>query len=1171
MGGEPVGDGEHMWLVPTPFRARYRGAQKSQRTGILLLDSAGRLDQRASLPSIAVEDLKAVGDGKHGLVLPRGAPGAFLIDVSGPVDNAPNLLPSGYEAHNVHKTPDGLWIEASTDSFNQALFFLAKGSLRIEGPLKRQRLGGPVFTQRNLVTTLEFVTQGSVNDILALGPRLPRGYIPIVESVLNIEVSDRAAGTTTITMHLQQGNTTGNSYPNAVFSRDGRYCWVSPQLHKGLVRIDLQKLFASGKPDPRYQPPVYFADQFVDSRSATPEVAWVFPQLRGRFNENEYSRPAGASLIDLTDESAPKIESPEWLAKEIVHAVVPLDADSALIDVGNSDASRRVVYATRSGEHTMVGHSTLDRNVSFTSVATVFATPDGKHFLIDAYNGTFAFDRGQRKLIRLGDKLAGEYVRLPQDGHRRFWIVNFNRPFRGIVLYDLVAGILNRHQPLFADEPALPTLTPFDNGKTALAYSSDIGTMLVEAVHAPMPLGVTLANVHLGEAAPVEVAFDPNAKAPEAAAVLRNWPVAVNPETKIALRITCGDAELRMGSDAIATAEGNHALHVVSRRGLVPFGKSCNIMATISDAYGTKIDSMWSGITFVQPVPVIRRPWFHSILLFLGICVLAAAGASLRGGMQRWAPLGVYAIGGVAGMVLGSMKDLFDGSVLGALLAFGFIVTLLCGVVSPTVFRDLERIEPFRTLAPFALTIPRMRRQLYQAYAQRVSDDVAQLRKKTRGEVYSPIPVQRLDSRRIDNDSDFWTAESLLDALSGAHVLIESTGGRGKSALIRQIVMLALQKFACDPRRPLPVVCDGAESTLLERAKRSLGTDGFSDELTRALLKSGEFFLVVDGMTESGVTAAMLREHLATFGIACPLLLAGRPNASLRRAVETAQAWLVAEPSRLDDITLPQFVKTYGRDEKDFRGIISQLCRHRDGTYLPVLVRLALLPPPGQQVRSISELYSNAALELLRDDALFDSAVTLCLETYWKDGERQVTYAVADAQRKELLTKLLGSGLLFASDGSGSEEPRSVRFFHDTMQTFLTSVGLSRCDDWSNYLLRAAGDERFARDDSDLLIGAGSELFQMCIYVFDSPDRVHAILREGLLAISEKHGDSLSRDWVVSAGQLEDARIERRIAGGTALVQAIGHVSKKDDIRPLAALYAKVVHHLWEKLNQKSS
>lgn len=1136
-----AGDGEHVWLW------------SRQDRGLSLVNRSGQV--QGLVTGTPVASVSRLGNGPLVAVVLQDLPGLYLFDRTRVLDAPRRLLVDELVDPSTHSTTKGTWIasQPSSDRRGYSVFFLHNDSLLLDGPWeKRGRWIDRAATERYLLGALEKLQ--------------PNGS----EGVLEIEAIDRVVGTAMFTVTLPTSTMT-DSYPplEIKFSEDGRFAWIAGARLRGAARIDLAALGSCIRESRICQPLVFLTDRDIAVYPTSAGRAWALPR--------EEDSHHGAWMIDPAPSAPARAEPVPWLADETVNEITPLDEMGTLVEMGDYGA-REVILSSASGEVTPVLRGSLGR--IFRRVAA------GDIFLLEGARGIFRFDRKNLKIqsiISLAGFASEGRFAVNADKGRHFWITNAGRqPFRGTVLIDLASGRpANMAHPLFSREPSLALIEPFGDGATAVATSPDIGTMIVGSARHGLPIELKLGGVLFSPAAPVpkRLAFNPATIGPDSAISLPGWPARLNPGSKVEVQISCDDDSEDWRAETAAIEAGfasEQPLHFVDMPVPLPMDEPCRITAILVDEYGSRVTWQWSHIALKPAVPLVDRRWFRSAALFVLICLLAVVGASLRGGLQRWAPLGVSVVGSTTGVFSG-VRGALDLPLLASLIAGGLVTTLACALAWPAVFRELERIEPLHSIAPFALSIGWIRRRVYAAFVARIADDVASARLASNFEVYAPMPFDVIASRRTTIDTALSPGEALLTALTSkldgkrAHVLIESTGGRGKSALLREVVALSLKAFQIDPRQPLPIVCEGDGGTVLERAKQKLGTDGFSEGLFVALLRSGEFFLVIDGLTESRVEPQMVRDQLAAFGLRCPLLLAGRPNKALRDAFFGGQAWAVVEPRRLNDHSLTTFVAAYGGTIDNFSVTARLACRRPDdGTYLPILVRLALLIP-GERPDSIADIFRIAVQKLLLDKGTtVDSAVDVCFATYWLDGERQLVYALAPDTRKPLLRELLSAGLLVPAD-SGFErsvEPKMVRFFHDTIQSYLTAIALSRQPDWSEIVLRAAGAPEFVREGSDLVTDGGSELFQMCLYTFEPVARLRTLLYQQLMGLADEFGGSLNRDWVVENTQVGDLSglIGRREEGGDALLTTLNHVAAAGELGPLGKLYSSVVRHLWRRI-----
>jgi hypothetical protein len=233
---------------------------------------------------------------------------------------------------------------------------------------------------------------------------------------------------------------------------------------------------------------------------------------------------------------------------------------------------------------------------------------------------------------------------------------------------------------------------------------------------------------------------------------------------------------------------------------------------------------------------------------------------------------------------------------------------------------------------------------------------------------------------------------------------------------------------------------------------------------------------------------------------------------------------------------------------------------------LPVLVRLALLVKGSTS--TVAELYDAAASSLLGRGSVanesLDWASALCVRTYWRSGIRTLRYRNSADEPK--LQTLLQCGLLVpVAEGSPLRVPDQVKFFHDSMQAYLTARGLfllsESAPSWGDVLLRAAGNPLFLEQTD---AGAGSELFAMCTATFGQQERLADELRSGILTICARLSLELSARMV---GNWFPARIREDIADQlktqaphAALVSGL---AKCNELDSLCVVFARMAADLW--------
>jgi hypothetical protein len=604
---------------------------------------------------------------------------------------------------------------------------------------------------------------------------------------------------------------------------------------------------------------------------------------------------------------------------------------------------------------------------------------------------------------------------------------------------------------------------------------------------------------------------------------------------------------------------------------------------------GTRLTATFQHVPF--GVPLLDRVWVRTALACLAVTLLLLLPMLLlrpSAATRRWLPLAGYVVTGVGaggGELLGLLGGLRIH--LPTVLAVTCAELVLCaglGLLSPAVFRRLVFTHPFSWAAAPLLRWSAFRRRFFAAHVRQVRRRVDVASVQANGEVFVELSshVTEYAGSGVAPSSSERTAEELCGLLTRerAHLLIQCAGGRGKSALLRRLVRLSLEHFEKQPSSPLPVFIDPAAEDLETAAKEALQDLGLPEELRNALLESGDFFLVLDGLTESKLEPEALRRYLEReMGLHAPVLLSARPNEAFRTAMAHALRWMAVEPKRLDAAGLERFQAAYpGPDGKPvpLSESLLRICRGRatDGTYVPILVRLALRFGGGG-VDSVINLYRAVFAGLLKkapDDAatseMLSFAEALCLGSYWQHRSRLIVFR--DSPDEAKLRMLLDAGLLVAADARPGPVPTHVRFFHDSMQSYLTARALyaqySSQARW-DCLWRAAGEPGFAREQSDLMTEAGSELFQMCSYVFGYDARLKAELMRHLEQCAEANDERLNKEGILAAVP-EELRPALRKSGrvlspGLLLSEASRVCGEHTDGETLFLLYARIAPLAW--------
>jgi HEAT repeat protein len=599
--------------------------------------------------------------------------------------------------------------------------------------------------------------------------------------------------------------------------------------------------------------------------------------------------------------------------------------------------------------------------------------------------------------------------------------------------------------------------------------------------------------------------------------------------------------------------------------------------------------------SILAPLDTPLPPWVWTVLAVAIINVVAVLLFLLRpgrGALEKWLPFLAYSTAGVgAGLTEFWTQQLhLDLRLLGGLLIGELIVLLAAGVVSPAVLRQLAKVEPLnRVVVPLALRFPWSRRRLFRNYVLAVRNQLERDMRQANNERYITVPADMSTNRAAKPGQRPDPATDILQFLTGSeagHVLIEAPGGRGKSALLREVVERALKVFESDPAKSrLPVLLTGTGESLEKMAEAALQPVLLMPEMLAVHLEAGDFFLVLDGVSESGLSDKVLSSFVqGQYGDATPLLLGARPTRAYRNVIEGAAHWMTAEPRRLDETTLVAFITHYGG-----RGLsepIKAACRGRDQTYLPILVRMAMtLGGDGDSAATVADVYRGYFLRLFEaqfpDEAKrfkrLDYAARWCLATYWKDGLRRRTYDASAMQQG-----LLQAGVLIPAD---SLVPTGeVQFFHDSMQSFLTAHGLGVLDaaadgygrlprpkdaraggswDRGRVLLWAAANAKFTKARADILPTGGTELFQMYLAAFRPWDELRPWLHGELKKWAQNHDEDLRRKDVLEAIPSAIVTLTKGIRGAGKLLAAAADACLDADERQgslelLGILYARI-------------
>jgi HEAT repeat protein len=492
------------------------------------------------------------------------------------------------------------------------------------------------------------------------------------------------------------------------------------------------------------------------------------------------------------------------------------------------------------------------------------------------------------------------------------------------------------------------------------------------------------------------------------------------------------------------------------------------------------------------PSPLVRTGLVFVFLNLLAV-LLALVGRRL-GGRGRWLPLGVC-LGGVLLVVIADVAGweyrartvpwllaLASLAEVGVLL--GFVAVSPAGSSLGALPRPTPRSGGRRTDPG----------QLAAAVGARLRDD----RDRAGYEEYVALPADVRSESHLEPTACDDPAGVILARLTGTDgpkgsVLIEAPAGTGKSALVREVVSRALDRFKQDPAsQPLAVVLDGGGESV-ETMVQALGPPP-------ALQEAGRLILILDGASEAGPAAEVLAAFVnGPNGHGTPLLVAARPGHGYVRALGGAR-WVTVEPKALDAESLGRFTAGYGGPT--FPDAVLAACRGPGGGYVPRLVRMAMVVNPrGDDSFGIADLYRAYFLKSLEGQLpaeadrvkRLDEASRWCLDTHWRDGRRRRRYDATDPLQRQLRQ----AGLIVAA-GAGPE-PKVAVFADATMQSYLTAHALAAQDRQGYAMLPRPADASGAAWDRRRVLAraaADTELFRLCLATFTPQKELRQWLRD---------------------------------------------------------------------------
>jgi hypothetical protein len=506
-----------------------------------------------------------------------------------------------------------------------------------------------------------------------------------------------------------------------------------------------------------------------------------------------------------------------------------------------------------------------------------------------------------------------------------------------------------------------------------------------------------------------------------------------------------------------------------------------------TDALGSRFTITRTGVVFRREssllIDLLYTPDGRAWLVYLGLMLLVLGGTrALRGRPQvrAWTPLVLAAMAftGVFGTSMAAAGAI-GVPLFVRLFAGTAVVAALLGAASTRFMRTLVAIEPYRTIAASIIALPRVRRRWYAgfiAHTRAALAAEAHFRDAARtgeggSEAYVPLPAdvtihepgpggtivrQSLVSGR---PHELIQGELRGPGPRATVVVIEAPGGRGKSCLKRQVVDLLCRGGAAAER--VPVICEVTEAGPEHDLRRGLKSLGDCEPIVAVEQRLGRYVLVYDDAVTRGLKAERLAD-LCERHPALGVLVVTREYPELVRELGSVARVVVVTPRLLTEGNLEAFVRAYigTLPVAPFRERAAAL-RGVGNTYLPVLVRFAIhayVQGFASATLTIRDVYERTMRELLdgqfpgqddpaaadgrrrRVDEAIERLMDLCRRSHWEAGRPYLEYPRAAADDRQVLALGLRSGLLVdAGAGLAAREPVSVRFFHDSIRSYLVA------------------------------------------------------------------------------------------------------------------------------------
>ncbi len=1108
--------------------------KEKQSNQVFVLDNLGNIDTEPIFSKdflFSADDITPAGDSVHAWINPNGKNGLYLISINkenySPIlenETIRNVFPAGDQKH--------AWILSSNNDL-----YLAN-------------------TNGILLNNGQKLLQAKALYVFPAGGDGKQAWVQLDHGVCSITLKDDE--TIKISNNFLENEIIKNIEP----AQDGRHAWVQTEDGFGLYLIDINGNVLNDKKKLLENEQINLISQAGDKKHL-----WVNlykDKQKSELDKGLYLLSTEGKVLNGGDkilkeweisEIFPVDDGKSAFVKPLSNGLYLLKINGERVDIVNNN---KVLF----GEEKQL------RIINVGDKKHVWVKPSpGYGIYVANVNGDILNEKKWLKDILIVDVV-------PANDGRHGWVIPGNG--NGIYLIS-IDNPFNENEYLDS-RICLENIYPAENGKYAWVIGKT-GSYIFNSPDELENLTLKFGGKTLDLKSKVEEKID---MANKLKINLKLLGISKPQAMKCGIRVEINDGNQRVGYGETVVDKSSQeqemelALFWVSN---INRNSKFNITVAYTDDLGSNLRVIWPRVKL--DLPWVERKETKTIFLFLVLFVVLLIllliqknfPSSLKS-YGRWLPFLFWSGSGVSGKLPDIMANAIDGNLLNYLLLITLLGFSFFWLISPDIFRALIDIQPFYFLAGPALSFRRVRRHVFSDYVGRLKKQIEEAKKSKIEEIYIELPIDINKNKNVQLPSvPTLTSQNICELLTNAepskrvNILIESPGGRGKTAFFRAVLLKAINEFENNPLAPIPIFCDINDKKIEELksiedliidclGKFSISKD---KDLVRLQLESGFFFLAIDGLSESLLDSSIIKDFVNPNNnySNTKIILTSRPQAEYDRALEIADPLLIIEPKRLGDakgagnektqleIFAAEYTKDTDIDIAQLMDIIKTVCKGPDNTYLPILVRFTIMAYANQMHinnRDNSELTTkvhdknkisrnltdNISLEsiyrgtfqyLYRDDQIetvLKEVAGLCVATYWEKGCR----TIASAGKEILIEDLRKNGVVIPVNNllnlNGSNIYTEVKFVHASMQSYLTAYGLFVQDKWES-LLESAGDPRFMKERSDMLTEYSTELFQMCLIVFRPKDVLRDRLQSEIIEWSNSWANKLTKDNITES------------------------------------------------------